>query len=78
MNISSAVNSASQGMQIQQQRFQQNVERVAGVEATAPRDTQTQDRALVEQIEIVSSLQANARSLEAASERIGTLVDLKV
>jgi hypothetical protein len=78
MNISSAVNSASLGMQIQQQRLQQNVEKVAGVEATVPRDTQTQDRALVEQIEIVSSLQANARSLEAANQRIGTLVDLKV
>lgn len=78
MNISNVVNSASQGIQIQQQRFQQNVEKVAGVEATTPRDTQTQDRALVEQIEIVSSLKANARSLEAANERIGTLVDIKV
>lgn len=78
MNISNAVSNATQGVQIQQNRFQQNVERVAGVEATSPRDTQSQDRALVEQIEIVSSLQANARSLQAAGERIGTLIDIKV
>lgn len=78
MNISNAVSNATQGVQIQQNRFQQNVERVAGVEAASPRDTQSQDRALVEQIEIVSSLQANARSLQAAGERIGTLIDIKV
>lgn len=78
MNISNAINNASQGIQVQQQRFQQNVEQVAGVEAASPRDTQSQDRALVEQIEIVSSLQANARSLQAAGERIGTLIDIKV
>lgn len=78
MNISNAVSNATQGIQTQQHRLQQNVAQVASVEAATGRDTQTQDRALVEQIEIVSSLQANARSLQAASERIGTLIDIKV
>ena len=78
MDISNAINSAFHGIQVQQQRLQQNVNEVAGIEAASGRDTRTQDRALVEQIEIISSLKANARSLEAASERVGTLIDIKV
>lgn len=78
MDISSAINNAYSGLQLQQQRFQQNVSEVANSESAAGRDTRTQDRALVEQIEIVNSLQANARSLQAASDRIGTLIDIKV
>lgn len=78
MDISNALNSAFHGIQTQQQRLQQNVAEVASVEAASGRDTSTQDRALVEQIEIISSLQANARSLQAAGERIGTLIDIKV
>lgn len=78
MDISNALNSAFHGIHTQQQRLQQNVTEVASVEAASGRDTSTQDRALVEQIEIISSLQANARSLQAAGERIGTLIDIKV
>jgi hypothetical protein len=32
---------------------------------------------LVEQQQIVTAAQANARSLEAANERLGTLIDIK-
>jgi len=77
MDISGIANSAYTGVQTQLQRFDENVNKVASTEAAAGRDTTTQDRALVEQTEIVSSLQANARSLQAASERIGTLLDVK-
>ena len=76
MEISGAVNSAYTGIQTQLQRFDENVTEVASTEASAGRDTTTQDRALVEQVEIVSSLQANARSLQAAGERVGTLLDV--
>ncbi len=78
MDISSYANNAYTGLQIQQQRLDQNVAKVASAEAASGRDSSTQDRALVEQAEIVTSMQANARSLEAASERIGTLLDIKV
>ena len=78
MEISNALNSAFHGVHAQQQRLDKNVAQVASVEAASGRDTSTQDRALVEQIEIISSLKANARSLQAASERIGTLIDIKV
>lgn len=77
MDISGTVNSAFTGVQTQLQRFDKNVAEVASSEAAAGRDTSTQDRALVEQTEIVSSLQANAKSLQAAGERIGTLLDVK-
>jgi hypothetical protein len=66
------------GVRTQFQRFDRNVTEVASSEAAAERDTRTQDRALVEQGEIVTSLQANAKSLQAAGDRIGTLLDIKV
>ncbi len=77
MNISALANVYS-GVQTQTQRFERNVAEVASVEAISAHDTSTQDRALVEQLDIVTSLQANARSLQAASDRIGTLIDIKV
>lgn len=78
MNISNALGTSFNGIQTQQQRLQQNVAEVASTEAATGRDSSTQDRALVEQTDIVTSLQANARSLQAAGERIGTLIDIKV
>lgn len=78
MNISNALSNSFNGIQAQQQRLQHNVTEVASTEAATGRDTSTQDRALVEQTDIVTSLQANARSLQAAGERIGTLIDIKV
>ena len=73
-----AIGSAFQGIQAQEQRFQQNVEQVASSEAFNSRDSSSQDRALVEQAEIVNGFQANARSLQAAGERVGTLIDIQV
>ena len=77
MDISSVANNAYLGLRLQQARLNDNVSQVASVEASSTRDTRTQDRALMEQIEIVSALRANARSLEAANERVGTLLDVK-
>ena len=78
MDISSVANNAYLGLQLQQQRLNENVAQVASVESASGRDTRTQDRALMEQIEIISALRANARSLEVSQERIGTLIDIKV
>jgi hypothetical protein len=76
--LPSADNSAAQGIRTQEQRFERNVAEVARNEDTQTRDSSSQDRALVEQGEIVQAVRANARSLEAANQRIGTLVDIKV
>ena len=76
--LPSADNSAAEGIRTQEQRFERNVAEVARNEGTQARDSSSQDRALVEQGEIVQAVQANARSLEAASQRVGTLVDIKV
>jgi hypothetical protein len=77
VDISSLANNAYLGLRLQQQRLNDNVSQVSSVEATSGRDTSTQDRALMEQIEIVSALRANARSLQAAQDRVGTIIDLK-
>ncbi len=76
-NAYGAQSSAVEGIQIQQERLNENVSEIANSEAASGRDTQSQDRALVEQREIVNNLQANAKSLQAAGERIGTLIDTK-
>ncbi len=76
MDISGLANSAYSGVQTQLQRFDKNVAEVASSGASQGRDLTTQDRALVEQTEIISSLQANARSLQASGQRIGTLLDV--
>jgi len=78
VEILNSINQAYNGLQLQQQRLDRNVVQIANVEAASGRDSRTQDRALVEQGEIVNSLRANAKSLQAAGERIGTLLDIKV
>ena len=50
------------------------VSEVTATEAASARDIQSRDRE-GEQNEIVDSLQTNARSLQAAGERIGTIID---
>ncbi len=77
MEISSSVSAAYQGVRALRQNPEQNVSAVASTESTRARDIQTQDRATTEQTEIVNSLQSNARSLQAAGERIGTLLDVQ-
>ncbi len=71
-------NNAVEGIRTQEQRLERNVTEVARSDESQSHDAGSQDRALVEQREIVQAVQANARSLEAASQRIGTLVDIKV
>lgn len=75
---SSALTNATSGLQEQNQRFEQNVEEVADTSQSASRDTNSQDRALVEQQEIVNNFNGNARALEAANQRIGSIVDIEV
>ena len=76
--LPSANNSAAEGIRTQEQRFERNVAEVAKNEGAQARDISSQDRALIEQGEIVQAVQANARSLEASSQRIGALVDIEV
>ncbi len=72
-----SINTASSGLQIQQQRLQQSVSEVASAENLTGTDSQVPNKALVEQIEITNNFQANSRMLQAASDRIGTLLDIK-
>jgi len=76
--IPAAINSSAEGIRSQEQRFDRNVAEVARDDQAQAHDTNSQDRALIEQREIVQAVQANARSLEAAGQRIGTLVDIEV
>ena len=72
---SSAISSASEGLDQQLQRLQRNVEEVAQGNAA---NTDARDRALVEQNEIVQNARANARSLEVANQMVGSIIDIKV
>lgn len=78
MDIQSTLNTAYFGLQTQQQRLDRNVAEIAATDSSTARDTRPQDRALAEQSEIAAAVKANARSLEAASDRIGTLIDISV
>lgn len=77
MDISHSASAAYQGVRAYRQTPQQNVSAVADTESTRARDIQTQDRATTEQTEIINSLRSNARNLQAAGERVGTLIDLQ-
>ena len=76
--VASASSTAVEGIQVQEERLDRNVIEAARAENTNAHDAGTQDQALVEQSEIVRAVQANARSLEAANENIGTLLDISV
>ena len=73
-----AVNSAAQGIREQLTRLDQNVAEVARGENSDSFASGSRDRALVEQTEIVRAVRANARSLEAANQALGTIIDIKV
>ncbi|MCP4494172.1 MAG: hypothetical protein GY820_43740 [Gammaproteobacteria bacterium] len=70
--------SATEGIRAPEQRFERNVAEVAGSDSVKSHDADTQDRALVEQGEIVRAVKANARSLVTSNQLVGTLVDVKV
>jgi len=76
--IPDANRSAIEGIQKQFERLDRNVAEVARANGDDSQAFGSRDRALVEQQEIVNAVRANARSLEAANETIGTLLDIKV
>ena len=59
-------------------RLDQNVAEVAKGEGSDSFATGSRDRALVEQQEIVQAVRANARSLQASNQALGTIIDIKV
>ena len=76
--IPEASRSAVEGIREQLQRLDQNVAEVARGEGSDTLAAGSRDRALVEQSEIVRAAKANARSLEAANQVLGTIIDIKV
>lgn len=76
--VPSATTSAREGLRAQDKIFERNVVEVAQPGNSNAHDIDSRDKALVEQKEIVQAVQANARSLEAGNESVGTLIDLKV
>ncbi|MEM7563403.1 MAG: flagellar basal body rod C-terminal domain-containing protein [Pseudomonadota bacterium] len=86
MNISSpvrtdfssdAISVASQGINQQIERLDRNVAEVAraGLEESSGNSITT---ALVDQLEIVRAVEANAKSLQVANQTLGTLLDVTV
>ena len=75
--LPSATTSAVEGINTQQQLLERNVEQVAEGQGGEAQNTNSQDRALVEQQQIVTAVQANANALEAANERLGTLINIE-
>jgi hypothetical protein len=73
-----ASGSALEGIREQLTRLDQNVAEVAHGESSDSLASGSHDRALVEQGEIVRAVRANARSLEASNQVIGTILDIKV
>ncbi len=74
----SAVSNAVAGLQEQNQRFEKNVEEVASSSSSSNRDLSSQDKAIVEQQEIVNNFRGNAEALRASNEVIGTIIDIEV
>jgi hypothetical protein len=75
---SDASSIAAEGIREQLTRLDQNVAEVARGEGSDSLASGSRDRALVEQSEIVRAVRANARSLEASNQVIGTILDIKV
>lgn len=76
--IAEANRSAVQGIREQLQRLEQNVAEVARNDGSDAFASGSRERALLEQDEIVRAVRANARSLEAANQTVGTIIDIKV
>lgn len=76
--LADAKRSAVDGIRDQLHRLQQNTHAVARDEPGAPFAVGTQERALVEQHEILRAVKANARSLEVSNQVLGTIIDIKV
>ncbi len=74
----SPIATAVAGLQEQNQRFEKNVVEVASSSSSSSRDTSSQDKALVEQQEIINNTRANAQALQASSNAIGSIIDIEV
>ncbi len=72
------IHSAADGVREQQDRLERNVTAVARPEKQDDLAEGSRERALLEQKEIVRAVRANARSLEAAFQTVGTIIDIKV
>ena len=70
--------SAVEGTREQLERLDQNVAEVARNDGNDTFAPGSRERALLEQNEIVRAVKSNARSLEAANEALGTILDIKV
>jgi hypothetical protein len=77
MDISNALSNAYLVNRLDSRARQANVNETAAIEPSVARDTQTRDRVQTEQNEIIDSLRANARTLQASGERVGTLIDVQ-
>ncbi len=76
--IPDASHSAVEGIREQLTRLDQNVAEVARGESSDDFTTGSRNLALVEQHEIVRAVRANARSLEAVNQALGTIIDIKI
>ena len=64
---------AQQGIQTQIQKLERNAAQIA-----QSHSSETPTKAIAEQTQIVAAVKANALSLDASNEQIGTLLDIKV
>lgn len=73
-----AASNAVEGLREQFARLERNVNEVARGERGEGFGPGSQERALIEQQEILRNTRANARSLETANRVLGTIIDIKV
>lgn len=69
---------AVDGIREQFDRFERNVAEVARPQSGDGIAPDSHARSLVEQLEILHNLRANAKSLETANQALGTIIDIKV
>ncbi len=77
-SVPDPVRSAEQGLREQFARLERNVNEVARGESGNGFAAGSQQRALLEQQEILRNTRANARSLETANRALGTIIDIRV
>lgn len=77
-SVPDASRSAIEGIREQFARLERNVNEVARGESSNSFAPGSQQRALIEQQEILRATRANARSLETANRMLGTIIDIKV
>lgn len=76
--VPDASRNAVGAIQEQQDTLDRNVVEASRTENTTSFDEGNQDRALVQQEEIVRTVQSQAEALESSNGNVGTLIDVKV